>query len=164
MWNMFLTSKTCSPEGDAADSNEIFLDCNARGWSCWCISGLQSVQQHDRHELPEHHEDFRLIVISIEGAITASRPVPIAPPLEDHLSAFPASSGSNSTIGMSYSSNMKISDRLTRSDDRVVSWLNGYARGGSCWCSSGLHQDQQHDRNELLEQHEDCRLIVIIIE
>ena len=33
---------------------------------------LQWVQQQDRHELLEHPEHFRLIVISIEGAITAS--------------------------------------------------------------------------------------------
>lgn len=68
IWNRFLTCKSCVEKADDGEEDcyDVCMDCYARGRSCWCISNLQWVEQHDFDELLDEYEDFRQVVIQIK--------------------------------------------------------------------------------------------------
>ncbi|KAL7267901.1 hypothetical protein RUND412_009496 [Rhizina undulata] len=75
IFNRFMSCKKCvfNVEGEE-DMYDICMECYARGRSCCCISDLQWVEQHDWKVLLRDHEDFRSLVLEIEGAVTANSP------------------------------------------------------------------------------------------
>lgn len=85
IWNRFLTCKTCvreAPDGDE-DCYDICLDCYARGRSCYCVSNLDWVEQHDWMQLESQHEEFRQHVVRINsGVSTAAVPLRLHKALE----------------------------------------------------------------------------------
>jgi hypothetical protein len=80
IWNRFLSCKTCTTYSDSNeddDNYDICLDCYARGRSCWCVSHLGWVEQHDWKSLEKDHEEFRQIVIEIQGTVSKESPRPL---------------------------------------------------------------------------------------
>jgi hypothetical protein len=69
IWNRFLSCKNCVivAEGEDDDCYDICMDCYARGRSCFCVSKLDWVEQHDWKVIEEDHEGFRRTVMDIQG-------------------------------------------------------------------------------------------------
>lgn len=78
IWNRFLSCKNCiqTYEGEE-DCYDICMDCYARGRSCYCVSKLDWVEQHDWKVLQEDHDEFRRTVLDILGASIDS-PLPLS--------------------------------------------------------------------------------------
>lgn len=86
IWNRFLACKSCireAPDGDD-DCYDICMDCYARGRSCYCVSNLQWVEQHDWEDIKADHEEFRQHVLDIEVGFSAISPLKLSKAL-DHL-------------------------------------------------------------------------------
>ena len=79
IWNRFLTCKHCADIGDTDDDPyDICMDCYARGRSCFCISQLNWVEQHDWTALVHDHETFRRIVEMVRDVPSVDIPVPLS--------------------------------------------------------------------------------------
>ncbi|KAF8474799.1 hypothetical protein BDZ91DRAFT_770159 [Kalaharituber pfeilii] len=78
IWNRFLSCTNCIPpkesEEDDEDCYDVCLECYARGRSCACQSGLKWVEQEEWNKLLDKHEEFRKLVIEIQGTVTANSP------------------------------------------------------------------------------------------
>jgi hypothetical protein len=77
IWNRFLTCKHCigRVQGGDDDCYDVCMDCFTRGRSCYCVSGLNWVEQHDWKSLEKDHEEFRQIAISIQSVINNESPL-----------------------------------------------------------------------------------------
>lgn len=83
IFNRFLSCGSCKDmlghtddaEGDPYD---VCMECYTMGRSCWCISGLKWVEQFRWKELASKYENWRKLIISLEGGqITDKSPLPL---------------------------------------------------------------------------------------
>lgn len=77
IFNRFLTCKTCIDqiEGTAdEDTYDICMDCFAMGRSCCCISNLQWVEQWQWSTLTQKYEQWRAMIIAIDGYVNDKSP------------------------------------------------------------------------------------------
>ncbi|KAH0544695.1 hypothetical protein FGG08_001200 [Glutinoglossum americanum] len=77
IFNRFLTCKECSlvdDEGGEEDDYDICMDCFVMGRSCWCLNKQKWVEQWKWSQLAEKHEEWRSMVIEIEGSINEHSP------------------------------------------------------------------------------------------
>ncbi|KAK7532371.1 uncharacterized protein J3D65DRAFT_606294 [Phyllosticta citribraziliensis] len=80
IFNRFLTCKSCvyALGTESEEPYDICMDCYAMGRSCYCISGLQWVEQWRWKDLLFKYEEWRQQVLEIEnGRLTATTPVPL---------------------------------------------------------------------------------------
>jgi len=79
IFNRFLTCKTCVGElanGDE-DTYDICMDCYAMGRSCGCLSNLQWVEQWHWPDLLKNYEEWRAMVIYVDGYVDEASPQPL---------------------------------------------------------------------------------------
>ncbi|KAI9867142.1 MAG: hypothetical protein M1813_009420 [Trichoglossum hirsutum] len=77
IFNRFLTCKECSlidDEGGEDDDYDICMDCFAMGRSCWCLSKQKWVEQWRWAHITEKHEEWRNMVIEIQGTVNEHSP------------------------------------------------------------------------------------------
>ncbi|KAH0563061.1 hypothetical protein GP486_002367 [Trichoglossum hirsutum] len=77
IFNRFLTCKECSlidDEGGEDDDYDICMDCYAMGRSCWCLSKQKWVEQWRWAHLTDKHEEWRSMVIEIQGTVNEDSP------------------------------------------------------------------------------------------
>jgi len=80
IWNRFLSCKNCviNSEVDGSDCYDVCLDCYARGRSCFCVSGLDWVEQYEWSTLVAEHQKFREIVVKLQSISNPHGPRPLA--------------------------------------------------------------------------------------
>src|SRR5579862_10270 len=77
VFNRFLTCKECSlidDEGGEDDDYDVCMDCYAMGRSCWCLSKQKWVEQWKWTQLIDKHEEWRSMVIEIQGIVNEESP------------------------------------------------------------------------------------------
>ncbi|KAI9773898.1 MAG: hypothetical protein M1840_006124 [Geoglossum simile] len=77
IFNRFLTCKECSlmdDEGGEDDDYDVCMDCFAMGRSCWCLSKQKWVEQWKWTQLTDKHEEWRSMVIEIQGIVNEESP------------------------------------------------------------------------------------------
>ncbi|KFY25080.1 hypothetical protein V493_04849 [Pseudogymnoascus sp. VKM F-4281 (FW-2241)] len=76
IFNRFLTCKTCVGELENGDEDtyDICMDCYAMGRSCACLSNLQWVEQWRWADLTKRYDDWRAMVLYIDGYVDNTSP------------------------------------------------------------------------------------------
>ncbi|KAK4990004.1 hypothetical protein LTR66_006913 [Elasticomyces elasticus] len=79
IFNRFLSCPSCKDQlgqgGD--DPYDVCMHCYAMGRSCACLSNLQWVEQFKWKELTQDYEDWRKLIIAIDGDTHEGTPLPI---------------------------------------------------------------------------------------
>lgn len=76
IFNRFLTCPTCVTqlEDGEQDAYDVCMECYAMGRSCGCLSNLQWVEQFRWKDLVDRHDEWRRLVIDMEGGVRYDSP------------------------------------------------------------------------------------------